>query len=152
MQLKKILVPTDFSTAARAAFQFGLTIARGCGADVRLLNVVDLPSEIDEEMLVADPDTKDKLLAMKREAFDGALAKMTSFESTENLAGVTVRRFFEVGDVHAAVVRSIDEQGIDLVVIGTNHRSGLARFMLGGHAYRIVRGVGCPITVVRPER
>ncbi|MBI3074083.1 MAG: universal stress protein [Deltaproteobacteria bacterium] len=151
MQIKKILVPTDFSAAARSAFRFSLTLARGCCADVRLLNVIDLPTEIDEELLVADPDTKDKLLAMKKDAFDDAAAKMASFEAAEDLGGVTVRRYFEIGDVHAAVVRSIAEQGIDLVVLGTNHRPGLDRFMLGGHAYRIVRGVGCPITVVRSE-
>jgi nucleotide-binding universal stress UspA family protein len=151
MQIKKILVPTDFSAAARAAFRFGLTLARGCAADVRLLNVVDLPAEINDEMLVADPDTKDKLLAMKKEAFDGAAAKMAEFAAAEDVGGVTVRHFFDVGDVHAAVVRAIAEQGIDLVVLGTNHRPGLDRFMLGGEAYRIVRGVGCPVTVVRPE-
>jgi nucleotide-binding universal stress UspA family protein len=49
------------------------------------------------------------------------------------------------------IVETAREEGASYIVIGTHGRSGIARFMLGSVADRVVRTASCPVLTVRPR-
>jgi len=58
-----------------------------------------------------------------------------------------------VGEPHREIVRFADERGIDLIVMGTHGRGGMAHLLLGSVAEQVVRTAPCPVLTVRhPER
>jgi nucleotide-binding universal stress UspA family protein len=44
MDVRRRLVPTDFSEGSKQAFEYAVGVARTCGAKLTLLHVVELPS------------------------------------------------------------------------------------------------------------
>ena len=67
------------------------------------------------------------------------------------LRGAAVVRDVRVGTPFLEIVRYAKETAIDLIVIGTHGRSGLAHVLLGSTAEKIVRKAPCPVLTVRPE-
>ncbi|NLU04838.1 MAG: universal stress protein, partial [Methanothermobacter sp.] len=47
-----------------------------------------------------------------------------------------------------AILRTVEKEGVDLVVMGTSGKHGLDRFLLGSVAEKVVRSAGCPVLVV----
>ena len=48
MDVRHLLVPTDFSEGSKQAFEYALEVARTCGAKLTLLHVVELPSYLSD--------------------------------------------------------------------------------------------------------
>lgn len=65
--------------------------------------------------------------------------------------GVSVVREIRVGTPFVEIVRYAKSSDVDLIVIGTHGRSGLAHVLLGSTAERVVRKAPCPVLSVRPE-
>ena len=55
-----------------------------------------------------------------------------------------------VGQEADAIDAYAREHDIDLIVIGTHGRGGVAHVLLGSVAENVVRGAPCPVLVVRP--
>ncbi len=53
------------------------------------------------------------------------------------------------GNPASEIVGYVRERGFDLLVLATHGRTGLARFVLGSVAERVVREATCPVLVVR---
>jgi nucleotide-binding universal stress UspA family protein len=64
-------------------------------------------------------------------------------------AGVRARALLLEGVVADRIVRAAKGQRADVIVIGTHGRTGLARFVLGSVADRVVSQAGCPVLTVR---
>ena len=141
LQLKKILVPRDFSPFSEQALQHALDLANRTGAEVHLL-FVEIPH--------ADA------LALTAEGVDGArkALKEQLMEGLEqNGAGVQFQQAV-VRDIAPApaIVAYAEEHDIDLIVMGTHGRRGLRRLLLGSTAEEVVRTAPCPVFTVRqPE-
>ena len=54
-----------------------------------------------------------------------------------------------VGDPADEIVRHAARHSVDLIVVGTHGRTGVARLLLGSVADRVIRGAGCPVISVR---
>ncbi len=67
----------------------------------------------------------------------------------ERHAHVPVRAVVRVGDPASEIVEWADEEGCDLVVVGTHGRSGIPRLILGSVAERVVRQAHVPVLVAR---
>jgi nucleotide-binding universal stress UspA family protein len=61
--------------------------------------------------------------------------------------GVTIH--YRDGVPHEEIVRYADEHRVDLIVMGTHGRRGLAHALLGSVAERVVRNARCPVLTVR---
>ena len=143
LQLKKILVPRDFSPCSEQALQHALDLAGRTGAEVHLLFA---------EVLYADVQA---LTAKGRDAAQEALRErlMEGIEQEGEASGVR----FETAVVRdiapaPAIVAYAEEQDIDLILMGTHGRRGLRRLLLDSTAEEVVRTAPCPVfTVRRPE-
>src|SRR5262245_37856393 len=65
---------------------------------------------------------------------------------------VEVRHAFLVGDPAEQILRRADEEGADLIVLGTHGRTGLARLLMGSVAETVLGGASCSVLVVKMPR
>ena len=141
VQLKSILFPTDFSSAANAALPYAVEIARRYGAKLYTLHVV--PSEID---VVTAPETR-PILA------NWVLGEATekAHELLSHVQGVNTEVLVRSGDIGTAVQDVIGTCEIDLIVLGTHGRTGWGKVLLGSVAENIFRKASCPVITVGPH-
>lgn len=64
-------------------------------------------------------------------------------------ADVEIETAIEDGTPHRAILEYADDEGVDLIVMGTHGRSGLDRYLLGSVTERVVRGAEIPVLTVR---
>lgn len=147
--LKNVLVATDFSGASDAALRYGRDFARTYGALLHVVHVVDdVASHVMPMTALPDIGTIQMDLQHAAEAeLDARLA-----DAARQLPAVRTVILTSAAPAQA-IVAYAEEAGIDLLVIGTHGRGGLARLFMGSVAQHIVRTAPCPVLTVRqPER
>jgi nucleotide-binding universal stress UspA family protein len=143
--IERILVPTDSSAESAQAVPIAMKIARAQGAEVLLLQVLPYPLIMDAYTNVG-PDVYQQVLDAAEEEARENLARLEA-QLTDH--GVRVGTTFLHGNVDAVLIDTEREQNIDLVIMGTHGRSGLARFALGSVADRMVREGTKPVLLAR---
>lgn len=138
---KNILYATDFSPAAEAALAFVSEIARLY--DSRVLGVHVRTA--DSYSLV--PPT---VFPYRTESTDEQLKNLSSVLD-EQLQGVKHEVLVGDGEVWEFLSRVLRNRDIDLIVIGTQGRTGVEKFMLGSLAEAIFRQAECPVLTVGPH-
>jgi nucleotide-binding universal stress UspA family protein len=148
--LRRILVPVDFSTQGSQALRYGCALARQAGADVYLLHVVqDFPSPgVDDRGMTARAAAD-----FLDEVEEGAVEALSHVPSPTVSRGVTVFRRTIIGSPWEEIVAFAKSNDIDLICVGTHGRSGFKRMVLGSVAEKVVQHADCDVLVVRtPER
>jgi len=147
MEIRSILLPTDFSECARHAVPFAAQLARLVGARVLCLHVVEpvVPAvgwtPIAEPLPVAD---------VGEQLEDSAARELPRFARCKEFEGLDVEDVITRGDAAAEIVRVARERGADLIVISSHGRTGLGRILFGSTAESVVRHAHCPVLVVKP--
>ena len=137
-----ILIPTDGSETISETLTHGLPIAADNDATVHALYVVDsrITAAADDE---TGTDLEDSLETEGREAV-AAVAEQAADEGLETVSDV--RR----GTPSKTILEYADEQGIDLIVIGTRGKSPREKLTsLGSVSERVVDNASVPVFVVR---
>jgi nucleotide-binding universal stress UspA family protein len=146
IELKTILVPTDFSECSDAAVKYGAALAKAFGATLHLLNVVQDPYTLPWGADGFAAPIGDMLADWEAQA-KSRLAESVPAMATN--AVVTTR----VGSPYAEIVRYAGQNHIDLIVLGTHGRGAIGHLLLGSVAERVVRTAPCPVLTVRhPQR
>jgi len=147
LQLRRILVPTDFSGCANYALAYAAAIARAANATVICVNVVEpiVPAVGYTGMVEAMP-----IAEMSEQMEDSAERELPGVMNCEELRGLKVEEVIGHGDAAAEIVRVADEQKVDLIVISSHGRTGLGRIIFGSTAEAVVRHARCPVLVVKP--
>jgi nucleotide-binding universal stress UspA family protein len=138
----RILVPTDGSEGVERAVSHAVDLAAAHGATIHAVYVVNtagftgLPMESSwegvEEML--------------REDAENALEMVRTLADQRS---VTVETHVLEGPPQREIVRYAEEEGCDLVVMGTHGRGGIDRLLLGSVAEKVVRASNVPVMTVR---
>ena len=146
-QVRRILLPTDFSGCANYALPYAAAIARAVDATVICLNVVEpiVPAVGYTGMAEAMP-----IAEMSEQMEDSAERELPDVMRCEDLRGLKVEEVIGHGDAAAEIVRVADEQEVDLIVISSHGRTGLGRIIFGSTAEAVVRHARCPVLVVKP--
>jgi len=146
-QVRRILLPTDFSGCANYALPYAAAIARAAGATVICVNVVEpiVPAVGYTGMAEAMP-----IAEMSEQMEDSAERELPDVMRCEDLRGLKVEEVIGHGDAAAEIVRVADEQEVDLIVISSHGRTGLGRIIFGSTAEAVVRHARCPVLVVKP--
>jgi len=147
IELKRILCPTDFSDNARVAQDYACALADQFQAELHLLFVVQ-----DMTLILPDPTSTFAIPASNleevRASAEAALAKLPPAEWA---AGKKVVRRVVSGVPFLEIVNYANAENIDLIVIGTHGRTGLAHALMGSTAEKVVRKASCPVLSVRPK-
>jgi nucleotide-binding universal stress UspA family protein len=141
--LKKILVPTDFSECSEAALRYGRALAAAFGATLHLLHVVQDPYTQPWSAEAFPAPLGDLLEQWQAQARARLVELVPDAERASTMVAV------QVGSPFFEVIRYAQEQGIDLIVLGTHGRGPLGHVLLGSVAERVVRKAPCPVLTVR---
>jgi nucleotide-binding universal stress UspA family protein len=148
IDLKRILVPTDFSKHSQNALTYAAALAEKFGAEIYLFHVVqDLALYLPDAIAAAPPPTIPftQLVTASREA----LAKVIREQLP---AGVRATPEVREGSPLPDIIAFAKEKDIDLIVLGTHGRTGLVHVLMGSVAENVVRKAPCPVLTVRhPE-
>jgi nucleotide-binding universal stress UspA family protein len=139
------MVPVDGSAFSREAVFQGLRLARKNGAQLRLVRVASIPG------LVGGPDTialENSARSMEREAILADLYRLAA-ECRAN-SSVDVTATVEDGPLADALRGHALRHKVDLIVMATHARTGIARAWLGSVADRLIRESQLPVLIVRP--
>lgn len=145
--MKRILVPCDFSAAAKHAFQFAVEMAAACGGHVFVLKVMQAPTVFGNGMpgqalAAIDPIPKiDEWIAYSEKEFEKLKSK--TVHGTER-----AELLLETGYVNDVIQDVIKREKIDLVIMGTDGASGLKEFFIGSHTEKIVRDSPIPVMAI----
>ena len=144
----KILVPTDFSEYSDKALKQALDIAKQYGAKVFLFHVIHEEVHqcvvdycITEEQLAA---VKEQMMSEARASLEKQLAKFPL-----QTAEVEVVSDVKLGVPYEAILEEGKEKGIDLIVIASLGRTGIAKYLIGSVARNVLKGAKCPVLLTK---
>jgi nucleotide-binding universal stress UspA family protein len=153
MSLKHILVATDFGDAADAALTYGRTLAGRFGATLHVLHVVDT-----SYLNVVGADAYASITPdLQEQADEEARARLDERVIDSDGSGARARpptrkALWRAAMPASAIIQYASDEGIDLIVMGTHGRRGVAHLLMGSVAERVVRTASCPVlTVHHPE-
>jgi len=137
---QRILVPTDGSRGAELAVTEGIDVANATGATLHLLHVVETGS--------LGPDTRSVL--KEGELTERAQEIITEASGrTEESSLDPVTSVIEHGEPSRVIRDYIDENDIDLAVLGTHGQTDFSRYVMGGVSAKLVRTSPVPVVWVR---
>lgn len=141
---QNILVPTDFSKGSELALDAARILAEQNEARVTLAHVLSVePLAIGQ--LQQDTERNRELEVAVHEHLD--TLRDEHFGNVEDVKTVLVR------GRHAAIAicELAEEQGIDMIVMATHGRTGLARLLIGSVAEGVTRHAPCPVLLLRSK-
>ena len=143
--IRRVLHPSDFSKASSAAFKKAVEMAKADRAELMVVHVVNPIVPVVGEGYVSPKmyeDVAESTRAWAQKQLDKLLAKAKQ-------AGARAKGLVLEGVAHEQIVRFAKSKRVDLVVLGTHGRSGLAKLFLGSVAERVVASATCPVLTVR---
>lgn len=141
---KKILFPTDFSGGSAVAVPYVRDLAEKYGSRVYVLHVLyDVAKASGWYVPTIDME---KFYAELRKSAEEEIVKFVS----GNLGGLgDVETAVATGMPSDKIISFVEENGMDLVVMGTHGRSGINMVLFGSTASKVVRHCPCPVLTVR---
>lgn len=140
-----IMVPVDGSAFSREAVFQGLRLAEKNGAQLRLVRVGSMPIVVGGPEMAA---LENKAWGTERDSMLTQLYRLAA-ECRTN-AHVDVTATLEDGPIADALRGHALRHSVDLIVMATHARRGIARVWLGSVADRLIRETGIPVLAVRP--
>lgn len=147
MQIRSILLPTDFSECGNFALSYATSLARTFGARIICVNVIEpiVPTVgyagMTEPLAIAD---------ISEQMEDSAERELPKIAECDECAGLEVEELIVHGEAATEIVRVAKERAADLIVISSHGRTGLGRILFGSTAEAVVRHASCPVLVVKP--
>lgn len=144
----RILVPTDFSEPSDRALKQALDIARQYHAKVFLLHVIHEETQhpvafdfgLDEEIM-RQVNTR-----IRDEAKQRLQDQLEKFPQSKE---VEVTTDIRKGITYEEILKEEKSKGIDLIVIASLGRTGLAKYLIGSVARNVLRGSTCPVLLTK---
>jgi nucleotide-binding universal stress UspA family protein len=144
INLRRILVPTDFSESANHALLYGTSFAREYKAELLLMHVVETLSVGYASDLFPVP-----MAEVFQEISSYAHAELAKLAATARERGVVVRELVTQGKPAAEIIRIAREEEIDMIVLGTHGRGLIDHALFGSTTERVVRKAPCPVLTCR---
>ncbi|HVF56077.1 MAG TPA: universal stress protein [Pyrinomonadaceae bacterium] len=150
MNVRSILLPTDFSECAGHALPAAASLARLTGARIICLHVVEPVVPAVGWTPVAEPLLPSAEVGEQLE--DSATRELPKIAGSAEFAGLDVEDVIAHGEAASEIVRVAKERGVELIVISSHGRTGLGRILFGSTAESVVRHAHCPVLVVKPPQ
>jgi nucleotide-binding universal stress UspA family protein len=134
LAIRTILHPTDFSESAEAAFSVAGMLARAHKARLIVLHVHPTPISRGEG-IDYPPDQAEMWRLLDRYYVPDP--------------DIQVEGRLAEGSATDEILRIAEKEDCDLIVMGTQGRTGLARMLMGSVAEKVMRAAPCPVLTVR---
>jgi universal stress protein A len=151
-KVKKILAPTDLSELSQAGLRTALELAVSQGAEVVVYSVVEGPDAYARQPESLTPGSigvrpVEEILRARREEVQAHLQQAFP----DLVQKLHVRFETNLGSPDENIVEKAAQEGVDIIVMSTQGRTGLGRMLLGSVTEKVVRHAPCQVLSVRPS-
>ena len=140
---RRIVIPTDFSTAAEWSFDSAVQMAGATGAELVILHVRSTRTSNPEELRFPADD------ALYAYAERHELEKLRDHARRANATVPTRLVIQRAPDAGAAICRTAVEEKGDLIVISTHARHHVAHLLIGSTTLSVLAGAPVPVLAIR---
>ena len=147
VEIKKILFPCDFTENSTKILPYALSLSEKYGAIIYILHVVEDFSKWGGFYIPHIPLEHFQEAAMK--GAERTLDKVCE-EKLQRCPNFQKRILF--GDPATEILKIIDGEGIDLVVMGTHGRKALDHVFFGSVAENVVKKSPVPVLTINPYK
>jgi len=146
--IKRILIPVDFTETSDLAITEALTIANAVDAEIYILHVV----EYNEYYFSVVPETQVMLpsLITLEKAVKKKMEELR--EKIKKKSGLAPKVFVTTGHVHSEIIDFAEKKKIDLIIMGTHGASGYKEFFIGSNAQHVVTLSKSPVLTMCMEK
>lgn len=154
MEIKKILWPTDLSENAAYALPFVSSLSEKYGSEIHLIFVVEDVHQFDHFYGDARPsflkEFQERIIRKGEEYLENVCSEILS-------GCPRFKKHIVVGDPAHEILKCIDEENMDLVVMATRgHGEGrygeMRHFPLGSVSEKVIRNAPVPVLVMTPHK
>ena len=145
--IKKVLVPIDFSDYSKIALKYAADFAQKFNAEMILIYVV--------EPVIYPPDFSLGQIAIpsiNTEWDIKAKEELDKLADTEISNAITVKTIIKTGKPFIEVIETASEEDVDIIIIASHGHSGMEHILFGSTAEKVVRKAPCPVLTLREPR
>ena len=146
MQVKRILVPVDFSKDSLNALTYAGDFASTVGAELVLLYVVEPVYYATPTDMYAVNANVATLLEEQRRLGEEQFARIGASLEKKRLR---FRKLIKSGSPSQLIIDTAKAQRADMIIMATHGRTGFAHMFMGSVAEKVVRTAACPVLTVR---
>ena len=146
VNLRKILVPHDFSDYSLHALRYAVTLAEHFDSELLVVHVVEpivYPADFSFGQV--------SIPAMEEEIRKHSEEQLGEVVASEVPTGATVNTIIRVGKPFAEIIDFAKRENVDLIVISSHGRTGMDHVLFGSTADKVVRKAPCPVLTIRPH-
>lgn len=141
-EIKRILIPYDFSETAALSLEHAVFMAKLLKADIYLLHILESVSFT--SAFGAAFGNVDKKLESESNTKLDEIGKQIHMNN-----GITFKSITEVGRIYRKIVDVAKRENIDIIIMGTHGVSGYKKFNVGTNTSKVVEEAGCPVISVQ---
>lgn len=147
MNIKKILLPTDFSKLSLTAAEYAIDLASKYNAEIHLLHVVEKTPPIlaIRSLDLSAEKIRKSIDQHAHQSLDEAV------KSISNGKNINIIPKILSGIDYEEIVEYSKKNGIDVIVIATHGRTGILHTLIGSVAEKVIRYAKCPVLVITPK-
>ncbi|KPK32042.1 MAG: hypothetical protein AMK70_11290 [Nitrospira bacterium SG8_35_1] len=134
---KNILLATDGSPSCEAAVDKAIELAKEKSANLTAVSVV----YTNDEYLALAPGVVEELIGKAKN-------KLATIAQKGREAGVEINTVVKEGEAFEAITNLAQNNGIDMIVMGSHGKKGLQRLLMGSVTERTIGYADCPVLVV----
>ena len=146
-EIKKILLPIDFSGASIKILQYAIFLAEKYNAKIFIVSVVEYPytlSGLPSSKLGSEYEEQMIRIAEK---------KMTSFlEDNMDQIPISLKSSVLFGHAAKRIISYAEMESFDLIIIGTHGHKGLEKMLFGSVAEKVIKLAPCPVLTINTYR
>jgi len=145
-QIKRILIPFDFSETANLALEHAIFMAKLHKADIVLLHVIEsfsFASAISQAFSKSQNEFEAKVESSANEKLQQLSEKL------HHDSGMPVLFRTETGKIYKKIISIAEELPCDIIIMGTHGTNGVQEVLVGSNTYRVVQSAPCPVLSVQ---
>lgn len=145
--MKRILVPTDFSSQAENALKVAAQLANRFDGEIFLLHMLELPLQlVDPVVGSGNQNLPEALFFMQL-----AKKKFKELIDAPYLEGIKIHDIVEFHQAFDGIMEISKEHNCDFIVMGSNGSSGIKEVFIGSNTEKVVRNSTIPVLVIKNE-
>ena len=147
-EIKKILVPYDFTETSERAVTEAITLAKLLKADIILIHIIEFKAyqfSVLPDIQTVFPLPPEFEIAVK-------IRMDTIQKRIEKEFNMTPEVFIITGNVDSEIINFSKNKNIDLIVMGTHGTSGYTELFIGSNAQRVVTLSDIPVLTIQKEK
>jgi nucleotide-binding universal stress UspA family protein len=141
---KRILCPVDFSDPSKRALRNAILLTNNLHAELTILAVYEPFFNTSLRLQIDEKAENEKLFKQFEEQLEQFLGEFDLRRVNHN---VDVQK----GTAHLTILETLDKNEVDLLVMGTNGRSGFSRMLMGSVTEKVIRELPCSFVTTKTQ-